>query len=74
MTNKPTKKVLVIVGLAAVTFAQGFIGALVTAGLTDLSVSSLQAAAIGASGAALSVILNGLGDLRTWLETAAGGN
>lgn len=64
-------KAIIVVGLAAVTFAQGFIGAFAAAGFTDLSVSSLQAAAIGASGAALSVILNGIGDLRAWLEAAA---
>lgn len=64
-------KAIVVLGLAAVTFAQGFIGAFVASGLTDLDASTLQAAAIGAAGAALSVILNGLGDLRAWLEAAA---
>lgn len=64
-------KALIILSLAAVTFAEGFLGSLVVAGLTDLSVTALQTAAIGAAGAGLSVIVNGLGKLHSFLAARA---
>lgn len=58
----------VVVALAAVTFLQGFLGAVIAAPLlTSLDPSALQAAAVGAGGAALSVLFNGLGDLHGYL-------
>jgi len=64
---KRMNRVWIVLALAAVTFAEGFLGAVVAGGLTDLSVSTLQAAAVGAGGAALSVIVNGLGRLHAYL-------
>lgn len=61
---------LTTLALAAVTFIEGFLGALLAAPLlTALEPSVLQSAAVGAGGAALSVILNGLGDLHGYLAT-----
>ncbi len=64
-------RALIVVALAAVTFAETFLGALVAAPLlTDIDVSTLEAAAAGAGGASLSVIVNGLGRLHSWLTKA----
>jgi dihydrodipicolinate synthase/N-acetylneuraminate lyase len=60
-------RAFVVVALAAVTFAQGFLGALIASGLTGLDASAVQAAAVGAAGAAMSVLVNGLGKLHAHL-------
>ena len=68
---KRMNRALIVLSLAAVTFVQGFLGALVAGGLTDLDVSTLQAAAVGAVGGALSVIVNGVGKLHAYLAARA---
>lgn len=65
-------KVVVVVALAAVTFLEGFLGALLATGFTGLDASAVQAAAVGACGAALSVIANGLGRLHGYLAARNG--
>lgn len=60
-------RAVIVLALAAVTFAEGFIAALVASGLTGLDASVVQSAAVGAAGAALSVVVNGLGRLHTYL-------
>jgi len=61
-------KALIVLALAAVTFAETFLGALLAMPLlTDIDVSAVEAAAAGAGGAALSVIVNGLGRLHQYL-------
>jgi hypothetical protein len=61
-------RALIVLALAAVTFAEGFLGAIVAAPLlTSLDPSALEAAAVGAGGSALSVIVNGLGRLHGYL-------
>jgi hypothetical protein len=61
-------KATTIVALAAVTFLEGFFGVLVAAPiLTDIDVSVLEAGAAAGGAAAVSVILNGLGDLHGYL-------
>lgn len=62
-------RALIVLALAAVTFAEAFLAALIAAPLlTDLDVSAVEAAAVGAGGAALSVIVNGLGRLHAYLH------
>lgn len=60
-------RALIVLALAAVTFAEGFIAALLASGLTGLDASVIQSAAVGAAGAALSVLVNGLGRLHAVL-------
>lgn len=60
-------RALIVLSLAAVTFVEGFLGALIATGLTDLNADALEMAAVGAGGAALSVIANGVGRLHAWL-------
>lgn len=60
-------RALIVLALAAVTFLEGFIGALVATGLTGLDATAVQAAVVGAGGAALSVLINGLGRLHGYL-------
>lgn len=60
-------RALIVLALAAVTFLEGFVGALLATGLTGLDATTLQAATVGAAGAALSVLVNGLGRLHGYL-------
>jgi hypothetical protein len=60
-------RALIVLALAAVTFLEGFVGALLAAGLTGLDATAFQAAVVGAAGAALSVLVNGLGRLHGYL-------
>lgn len=64
-------KALIIIALAAVTFGEAFLGTLLVAGLTDLSPTALQTAAIGAAASASSVLINGLGKLHAYLAARA---
>lgn len=64
-------RALIVLSLAVVTFFQGFLGALIAGGLTDLDVTTLEAAAVGAAGGALSVIVNGIGKLHAYLAERA---
>lgn len=61
-------KAKIIVSLALVTFLEGFFGVIVAAPLlTDIDVSALQAGVAAGGAAAVSAILNGLGDLHGYL-------
>lgn len=65
-------RAMTVLALAGVTFVEGFLGALLAAPLlTALDPSVWQSASVGAGGAALSVILNGLGDLHGYLAARA---
>lgn len=64
-------RALIVVALAVVTFFQGFLGSLIVGGVTDLSVSALEAAAVGAVGGAISVLANGVGKLHAYLAERA---
>ena len=61
-------KITTTLALAAVTFLEGFFGVLVAAPiLTDIDVSALEAGVAAGGAAAVSVVLNGLGDLHGYL-------
>jgi hypothetical protein len=64
-------RALIVLSLAAVTFVEGFLGALIAGGITSLDISVIQAAAVGALGGALSVVANGLGKLHAYLAARA---
>lgn len=60
-------KGFIVLALATVTFIEGFLGTLIATGVTGLDASAIQAAAVGASGSAMSVVVNGIGRLHRWL-------
>src|SRR5690606_29898525 len=61
------KKAFIVLALAVVEFAKGFLAALLATGLTSLDASTVQMIVIGALVPAGSVVLTGLDRLRTYL-------